>query len=342
MIRVLLVDDSSFMRLALRRLIEAEGDMQVVGEAAEGQAAIAACERLRPDVVAMDLEMPGMDGLEATARIVRMPDPPAVVMVSQHTRTGSEAALAALDRGAVDTVWKDRTLGGVDFARLEEPLRTKLRHWAGQRQRQAPPGDRPGKGAPPGPADLVVIGASTGGPDAVAALLAAAGRLGAPVVVAQHMPPELGPDYAAHLGRRLGRPVLLAEPRQTLPDGAVTVLPGGLDGHVLRAAGGGFALRLTPGRGVVSPSVDLLLQSAAIAAHRAIGVVLTGMGRDGAAGAAMLVERGMPVLVQSPESCVVAGMPGAVIAARHATATGTPAELGRRLAGMLAPAERSA
>jgi two-component system, chemotaxis family, protein-glutamate methylesterase/glutaminase len=339
MIRVLVVDDSGFMRLALRRIIEAEGDMVVVGEAADGLAALEAAERLRPDVVAMDVEMPGLDGLETTARLVQSADPPAVVMVSQHTSEGSATALAALARGAVDCLWKDRSLGGVDFGKLERALPERLRYWAGQRERSraGEPRAKPRQSA--GPCDLVVIGASTGGPDAVAALLGAAGALAVPVVVAQHMPAELGADYAAHLARRLRREVVLGQGGLALPPGLIAILPGGMDGHVVRTTGsslgsgfgGGFALRLSPGQGVVRPSVDLLLGSAAVAAQRAVGVVLTGMGRDGAAGAALLAERGMPVLVQSPESCVVAGMPGAVIAAGHGCVTGTPEELGRRL-----------
>jgi two-component system chemotaxis response regulator CheB len=330
MIRVLVVDDSGFMRIALKRMIEADGDMQVVGEAADGLAALAAAERLHPDIVCMDVEMPGIDGLEATSRLVRRPDPPAVIMVSQHTAEGSATALAALDRGAVDCVWKDRSLGGVDFAKLEGVLRDKLRYWAQQRARRAPGATRLAPRPGGAPCDIVVVGASTGGPDAVAALLAAAGALPVPVVVAQHMPAELGPDFAAHLGRRIGQRVTLGSAGPLLEPGTVAVIPGGEDGTILRK-GGGFALRLAPGQGAVRPSVDLLLASAAVVARHAAGVVLTGMGRDGAAGAAMLAERGMPVLAQSPESCVVAGMPGAVIGGGHATLTGTPAELGKRL-----------
>jgi two-component system chemotaxis response regulator CheB len=343
MIRVLLVDDSGFMRLALRRLVEAEGDIRVVGEAADGHAALRAAEALRPDIVAMDLEMPGMDGLEATARLMAMPDPPAVIMVSKHTAAGSAPALAALDRGAVDCVWKDGSLGGVDFGKIERTLREKIRYWASQRQKPGAAVPAAAQALAVGHCDLVVVGASTGGPDAVAALLDAAGPLPAPVVVAQHMPAELGPDYAEHLGRRLGRPVTLGTARLLCEPGMTIVLPGGTDGHLVRSAGTGFALRLSAGGGVVHPSVDLLLNSAAIVARRAVGVVLTGMGRDGAAGAAMLAGRGMPVLAQSAESCVVAGMPNAVIRAGHASVVGSPLLLGQRLRRLFAePAELSA
>jgi two-component system chemotaxis response regulator CheB len=339
MIRVLVVDDSGFMRLALRRIIEAEGDLRVVGDAPDGEAAIEQVAKLRPDVVAMDVEMPKLDGLEATRRIMALPDPPAIVMVSHHTREGSATALAALDRGAVDYVCKDTDLGGVDLGMLDREIRARLRHWAAQRATVRPAA----RGAAPvrvikaaGGCDLVVVGASTGGPDALAAFLSAAGRLPVPCVVAQHMPAELAPDLAQHLARLSGVPVGVGRGSQPLLSGEVTVLPGGTDGHVLRRAGseGGLMLRLASGDAPVHPSVDLLFRSAALSARRALGVVLTGMGRDGEAGARAMAERGMPVMAQTPASCVVAGMPGAVIAAALAVETHDPAGLGRRVAAL--------
>jgi two-component system chemotaxis response regulator CheB len=339
MIRVLVVDDSGFMRLALRRIIEAEGDIRVVGEAPDGEAAVEQVAKLRPDVVAMDVEMPRLDGLEATRRIMALPDPPAVLMVSHHTRQGSATALAALDRGAVDYVCKDTDLGGVDLGMLDREIRARLRHWAGQRVAVRPTA----RGAAPlrltrasGGCDLVVVGASTGGPDALAAFLSAAGRLPVPVVLAQHMPAEMAPDLAQHLARLSGVPVGVGRGGERLMTGEVTVLPGGTDGQVIRRAGteGGLTLRLASGNGAVHPSVDLLFRSAALSARRALGVVLTGMGRDGEGGARAMAERGMPVLAQTPESCVVAGMPGAVIGSGLAVETADPAGLGRRVAAL--------
>jgi two-component system chemotaxis response regulator CheB len=339
MIRVLVADDSGFMRMALRRIIEADGDLRVVGEAADGEAAVEQAAKLRPDVIAMDVEMPRLDGLEATRRVMALPDPPAVLMVSHHTRDGSATALAALDRGAVDYLCKDGDLGGVDLGMLDRELRPRLRHWAGQRTAARPTA----RGAAPvrevratGGCDLVVVGASTGGPDALAAFLAAAGRLSVPCVVAQHMPADLAPDLAQHLARLSGVPVGVGVVGQRLQSGEVLVLPGGTDGHVARRAGaeGGFTLRLAVGPGAVHPSVDLLFHSAALAARRALGVVLTGMGRDGTEGAQAMRERGMPVLAQSIASCVVAGMPGSVIRAGLSVETGEPAALGRRVAAL--------
>ncbi|MBU8538003.1 chemotaxis protein CheB [Falsiroseomonas tokyonensis] len=340
MIRVLLVDDSGFMRMALRRIIEAEGDLKVVGEASDGEAAIEQAAKLRPDVIAMDVEMPRLDGLEATRRIMALPDPPAVLMVSHHTSDGSATALAALDRGAVDYLCKDGDLGGVDLSMLDRELRGRLRHWAGQRAKVRPAA----RGAAPvrvvraaGGADVVLLGASTGGPDALAAFLSAAGRLPVPCVVAQHMPADLAPDLAQHLARLSGVPVGVGRAGQRLMSGEVTVIPGGTDGHLARGPGvdGGFVLRLAVGVAAVHPSVDLLFQSAALVAQRALGVVLTGMGRDGLLGARTMQDRGMPVLAQTVASCVVGGMPGALIEAGLAIETADPAGLGRRVAALV-------
>ncbi|WP_338661702.1 chemotaxis protein CheB [Pararoseomonas sp. SCSIO 73927] len=361
MIRALVVDDSGFMRMALRRIIEADGDLRVVGEASDGDRAVELAARLHPDIVTMDLEMPGLDGIAATRRLAGLPDPPAVVVVSHHTRDGSEGAVAALAAGAADVLWKGSAIGALDLAGIDRALRGRLRHWAGQRQHrprpipgtvlEAVPGAAPGWGRPPprlapdapiAPGcDVVVLAASTGGPDALAALLEAAGPLPVPVVVAQHMPADLGPDFVRHLARRGGVPAVLATHGAVPRPGEATVIPGGTDGHLARggadAPPGALVLRLAQGPGVVHPSADMLFRSAALVARRAIGAVLTGMGRDGAEGAAAMRERGMAVLAQSPESCVVAGMPGAVIEAGPVAGLGDPAALGIRLRALAVP-----
>lgn len=360
MIRVLVVDDSGFMRLALRRIIEADGDLKVVGEAANGHLALELAGRLLPDVVALDVEMPGLDGLAVTERLMALPAPPAVVMVSHHTREGSEMALAALARGAADYLWKGSALSGLDLGQIDRELRGRLRHWAGQRPACLPPPSQPSPPSQPVPPlsalpprsrederfDLLLLGASTGGPDALAALLGAAGTLPVPCVVAQHMPAALGPDFARHLAARTGQTVVLGAQGGRLVPGEVLLLPGGTDGHLACAPEGGLTLRLAAGAGLVHPSVDRLFQSAALAARRPAAVVLSGMGQDGAAGVAPLLARGGLVLVQEAASCVVAGMPGAAAAAARAAGVAVeaaaPEVLGRRLARLLAAAPLAA
>jgi two-component system chemotaxis response regulator CheB len=328
-IPVLVVDDSAFLRIALRRIIEAEGDLRVVAEAADGEAAIAAVQRHHPAVVAMDVEMPILGGIEATRRIMALPNPPAIIMVSQHTQEDSPAAIAALAAGACDYLSKEAGLGGLDLGHLDQALRGRLRHWAKAHQRAA---TSPGQArreshlavAPP----LVLIAASTGGPDALAALLAASGPLPVPVVIAQHMPVGLGPELAALLTRRAGWPVKVAQEGALLAANAATLLP--TDGVLLRNSGG-FALRLAPTTSPVHPSADLLFRSAALLGLAACGVVLTGMGQDGAMGAAALADEGGLILVQSSDSAVVAGMPQAASSMIGGAEALAPEALGRRL-----------
>lgn len=327
---VLVVDDSAFMRIALRRIIEAEGDLRVVAEAADGEAAIAAVRQHQPAVVAMDVEMPVLGGIEATRRIMALPNPPAIIMVSQHTQEDSPAAIAALAAGAADFISKEAGLGGLDLGHLDQALRGRLRHWAGQRRPAAEAAPlhfaAPSQGRPP----LILIAASTGGPDALAELLAASGPLPVPVVIAQHMPQGLAPELALLLARRAGWPVCVAEHGHRLNPAAATLLP--TDGVLLRAAGG-FALRLAPSEAAVHPSADLLFRSAALLGVPACGVVLSGMGQDGAAGAAALAAEGGRILVQSAESSVVSGMPQAASLAVGGAMALSPRALGLALRG---------
>jgi len=304
----------------------------VVAEAADGEAAIAAVRQHRPAVVAMDVEMPILGGIEATRRIMALPDPPAIIMVSQHTQDDSPAALAALAAGAADYISKEAGLGGLDLGHLDHSLRDRLRHWAGAQGKAAPPAAvfaaAPITQQPP---PLVLIAASTGGPDALALLLAASGPLPVPVLIAQHMPLGLAPELASLLARRAGWRVGVAQEGQKLLAGEALLLP--TDGVLLRAMGG-FALRLAPTGAPVHPSADLLFRSAALLGLAACGVVLTGMGQDGAAGAAALAAEGGRILVQSSESSVVAGMPQAASCAVVGAEALAPEALGQRLRGL--------
>ncbi|MDB5415786.1 MAG: chemotaxis response regulator protein-glutamate methylesterase [Rubritepida sp.] len=331
-IAVVVADDSAFMRIALRRIIEAEGDLRVVAEAADGEAAIAAVRQHRPQVVAMDVEMPVLGGIEATRRIMALPNPPAVIMVSQFTQEASPAALAAMEAGAADYVSKETGFGGVDLGYLDRALRDRLRYWAlaqGQRTPDPVAGVtlRQAYSSPP----LILIAASTGGPDALAALLAASGPLSVPVVIAQHMPVGLAPELASLLQRRGGWPVRVAETGRPLVAGEAVLLP--TDGVLVRLRDS-FVMRLAPSNAPVHPSADLLFRSAALLGLPACAVVLTGMGEDGAAGAGALAQQGGRILVQTAESSVVGGMPQATRAQVPTAEALRPEAIGLRLRGL--------
>jgi two-component system chemotaxis response regulator CheB len=384
-IRVVIVDDSSFMRTALKKMLAIAPDIEVVGEARDGKEAIEVVRREKPQIVTMDLEMPGMNGLDATRSIVAEHGRTvAVIMVSSHTQAGADATIRALKLGAVDFISKSTAMTKLDLGQLDSELVPKIRQWvsatapgteprAGARAAATPPPARiapmvaavsgaaiapvarsldtpsPGSLRPARPkdgkpVDLVLVGVSTGGPTALPEMLAAMGKVPATVVIAQHMPEFFTASFAEHLARDLKLDVREGKYGERLTPGSVTILPGGRDSilsAVPRSAGGGVALRATATDGTIHPSVDKLFQSASLIAANTVGVILTGMGSDGAKGAAALARLGCPVLVQRPETAIVGGMPSAALEAGVASELLTLTEIGRRLANWCR-AERSA
>lgn len=317
-IRVLVADDQSFMRIALRQILDAHPDIQVVGEARNGREAVEMARTLRPDAITLDVEMPEMGGLDACAEIVRtMVPPPTIIMVSAYTQRGADAAIRALHLGAVDFVSKSSVHSKMDLARVDSELPPKLRAWtrrpaaaAPQPSAPAPAIERPGGDWLP---DMVVIAVSTGGPQALTRLFSRLDAPCMPIVVAQHMPRLFTESLAHMLSHDAGVDVREGSHRMALPAGTVTLIPGARDGMIASRRGGGYELRLVDLASTVHPSGDALFESATLVCKAPVGIVLTGMGEDGAAGAAALRRRGMPVLVQDPGSCVVDGMPAAAL-----------------------------
>lgn len=328
--RVLIVDDSSFMRSAIRRILAASPDVTVVGEARNGREGVDQAKALKPDVVTLDVEMPVLDGLGALREIVKLPTAPAVLMCSSLTAEGSDAALKALAAGAADVIGKAPSASQMGSLGPELVEKVIAIGQAVQRRRQrlanreAP---RPVHPADPirthrtravqefNP-DLVVIGSSTGGPPVLETLLKGLKPgFRMPVVVAQHMPRPFTERMSSRLREVTGLEVQHVEDRMVAKGGVVYIAPGGTHTHLRGGAGRPISMRTSdePTSHLYRPSVDVLFSTAAeVSGAGVLGIMLTGMGRDGADGAKAIVDAGGCVLTQSEQTCVVYGMPKAV------------------------------
>ncbi len=331
--RILVVDDSAFMRRSLTRLIESEPGLVVVDTARDGEEAVQKARLLRPDLITLDIHMPRLDGLGALERI--MSDcPTAVLMVSSLTTKGSNDTLAALRLGAIDFVAKDARHVSLDIHAIRNELIAKIKAIGDSRAEAGSSDAHRASGETTfhrDVFDLVVIGASTGGPPVLETIVASLSpQIAAPIVVAQHMPAVFTKSLADRLNSRCMVNVLEAENGMPLYPGAVYIAPGGRQTRVRRVPGQRIFLRVSddPSDSMFKPSVDLLFTTAAEACPgQTLGVVLTGMGDDGVLGAREIVRSGGAVLTQSSDTCVIYGMPKAVDDAELSTARLSPREL---------------
>lgn len=329
-VRVLIVDDSAFMRHALGRILSEAGGIEVVGTAANGELGLGAAMALRPDVVTLDVEMPVMDGLTMLRRL--MAETPArVVMLSSLTTDGAAVTLDALEAGAIDFVAKPGGSLSIDIGRAGEALVAKVRAAAAvpeaaflaHRQRALARRPRPAAGpsAAPGPGRtrfaaaarrLVVVASSTGGPSALHELAAGLpGGLEAGVVIVQHMPPGFTASLAARLAGVCALPVAEARAGDVLAEGEVAIAPG--DHHLISSGSGRVQLVQLPPVNGVRPAADVtLLALAPVWRERLLCVVLTGMGVDGREGARAVRAHGGAVLAQDRATSTIYGMPAAV------------------------------
>ena len=349
-LRVLVVDDSAFMRTALSRMINEDADLEVVDTARNGQDAIEKARRLRPDIVTLDVEMPVMDGLAALPELLRKPEdggpPPAVLMCSSLTSRGSEVALEALKHGASDVIAKDSSFASAEIVQIRDLLVAKLRaigRARGARTKAERAGvvltEKPLR-LDPAATDLVLIGSSTGAPPVLETIIhALPPELPVPVVVAQHMPAIFTKSMAQRLDQGAALTVVHADADMPLIPGCVFIIQGGMHGLIRRAGTRRYTLGIEPppADALYKPSVDALLYSAAAAVrNRALACVLTGMGDDGAAGARALRDAGSRVIAQNAETCVVYGMPKAV-SENGAAEAALPPEAITQTIGSLAP-----
>jgi two-component system chemotaxis response regulator CheB len=352
-VRVLVVDDSVVARRLVTGMLDQDPGIAVVGSAGDGHQALEVLTRVEPDVVVLDVEMPGLDGLATLAAIRRRHPRVRVIMFSGLTERGAATTLEALALGAADYVTKPPALSpsGAVLDDVREQLVTKVRVLGGEqrRVRAAPPlpdGGAARRGWAGQVVEVVAVGCSTGGPNALGELLAGLpADFAVPIVIVQHMPPLFTGLLAERLDARCPLAVAEAQPGTELRPGQVWLAPGGRHLLAERQAG---VVRLTtslaPPENSCRPSVDVLFRSVAAAyGARALGVVLTGMGRDGVRGSAALHGAGARVLVQDQASSVVWGMPGLVAGAGLADAVvpldRLAAELCRRVQ---APGRRAA
>jgi two-component system, chemotaxis family, protein-glutamate methylesterase/glutaminase len=321
--RIFIVDDSAFVRRAVARVLATEPRFRIVGEAGSGAEALAKIPAADPDFVTLDVAMPGMDGLQVLPALLRWKPSLRVVMLSAHTQEGAAATVTALAAGAVDFI--DKTAFNVmdlEFLRREVVDRLDALAPSAHSSNGAA---RPEPSA--GPAvladlrgcELCVIGASTGGPAAVQRVLQRLpARFPFPIVVVQHMPPGFTEAFARRLDSLSRLRVTEAVEGQRLAAGDVVIAPGGR--HLRVSPGLAVVLSPEPADARHIPSVDVTMRSAARSRPgRVLGILLTGMGEDGAEGMTTIRAGGGVTIAESEASCVVYGMPRAAVRRGGAT-----------------------
>ena len=335
-IRVLVVDDSTFMRKVLESIYNGDEQMHVVGSAKDGREAVSMAESLKPDVISMDINMPHVDGLQATAEIMTT-NPKPIVIVSSESKEGAASTLRALELGAIEFVAKPSSGIDLDMQSVREELLRKVRMAAkvrvvrtatrlassiqgaagnGKPAGAAKTSSHPSSGALDQRFPVVVLAASTGGPATVMRIAPGFTRdFPAAVILVQHMPATFTSQYAAQLSEFTEIRVKEAESSESLTPGTLYICPGGQ--HLRVTSSGKIELDGTSGRiNGYLPNMDATMESvAAYAGPLGIAAVLTGMGNDGTSGARAIKTAGGLVLAQDEASSVIFGMPAEVIKA---------------------------
>ncbi len=337
-IRVLVVDDSAFMRKALTMMLESDPAIEVIGTARDGEEGIDKVRRLKPDLVTMDIEMPRMDGLAALRQIM-LNNPVPVMMISSLTTDGAQATLEALEMGAVDFIPKALSYVSLDIVKIKDDLLAKIKDIVSRksilmsrhRLQRSPTVTKPSAvtrsaQAPSTPAravrkrnhqvSLVAIGSSTGGPPALQQIIPRLPRnFPVGIIIAQHMPPIFTKSLADRLNGLSQVTVREAEDGEQVQPGLVLIAPGGQHMTVKKyGARSTVVVSSEPADTLYHPCVDVTMNSVAEAyGGAALGVILTGMGNNGAKGIELLKSKGGVVIAQNEQTCVVYGMPRAVI-----------------------------
>ncbi len=326
--RVIVVDDSALVRSLLAEIINRQKDMECIGTANDPLIAREMIREMSPDVITLDVEMPKMDGIEFLGRLMRLRPMP-VVMISTLTEQGAEVTLRALELGAVDFVAKPRIGVAGGLSELAQEIVEKIRVAAVAHVRRAPPAAA--TGAKPTDAaqrhvpnllgristeKLIAIGASTGGTEAVREVLTKLPADSPGIVITQHMPPGFTKSFAARLDSLCDIAVKEAQDGERILPGHAYIAPGGKQFHINRS-GANYVAVVDDGEPVNrhKPSVEVLFNSVAqFAGRNAYGIMLTGMGGDGAQAMREMKDKGSYNYVQDEASCIVFGMPREAIA----------------------------
>ncbi|MEA3296294.1 MAG: chemotaxis response regulator protein-glutamate methylesterase [candidate division Zixibacteria bacterium] len=345
-IRILVVDDSAFMRKALTMMLESDTGIKVVGTARDGQEGIEKVKQLKPDLVTMDIEMPRMDGL-AALRVIMKENPVPVMMVSSLTTDGASATLDALEMGAVDFIPKQLSFVSLDIVKIKDELLVKIKdivrrksilmsrfrtaRFTSLRDKNKPDGstrDRRRPAGPPVPArkiasrqhhvGIIAVGSSTGGPPALQAVVPRLPRnLPVGMIIAQHMPAQFTKSLADRLNQLSQVSVKEADDNDWIEPGVVLIAPGGKQ-MTVRKVGGRSRVLISekPDDTLYRPCVDVTMKSVADQfGGSSMGVILTGMGNNGVIGMQKMKSKGAIIVAQNEATCIVYGMPKAVIEA---------------------------
>jgi two-component system chemotaxis response regulator CheB len=333
MVRVLIVDDSASVRMLLSEILAADPGIEVIGTANDGEEALATVERVKPDVITMDIFMPRLNGLDATRRIMETRPVPIVIVSANLDAEEVASTFRAMEAGAVAALARPHGPGhpeheeeAASFVRTVKLMAEVkvVRRWRRHATEALPPTPRARRAGVPGQAKIVAIGASTGGPMVLQTILAGLPPdFPLPLLIVQHMAAGFINGFAEWLSLTSGVPVRIASNGERLLPGHAYVAPDGY--HMLVEEGDTVVLSASAPESGLRPSVSALFRSVArVYGDRAVGVLLTGMGSDGAGELRLMKDAGAVTIVQDRESSVIHGMPGEALKLKAATHTLPP------------------
>ena len=332
-IKAVVVDDSAFMRKSISIMLESDTDIQVVGVAKDGLEGYNLVKSLKPDIVTLDIEMPKMDGITALQKIMK-DCPTSVIMLSSLTTEGADVTIKALEYGAADFIPKELSYINVNIIKIKDDLINRVKEIVKQRslrerlrriqrvnenlnpvKQKSPPAAL--KYLPQMNYRAIALGVSTGGPFSLQKVIPRLSKnINMPVFIVQHMPPKFTKSLAERLNNLSELEVKEAEDSETVRNGVVYIAPGGFHMTVVKSESGREIIRISkePSNTLHCPSVDVMVESVVkLYGKNALGIIMTGMGKDGFEGIKKLKSEGGYCIAQDEESCVVYGMPKAIV-----------------------------